>query len=103
MPMNFISFQFRNEKIKINQILIFVYINASLNEVNLQEPKIQEKEKYYCCCCCKSGPMTMIVYVPHIGYVPGQSVPITIELDNNSNVDVDSIKIKLERVIFLYL
>jgi len=72
-----------------------------LNEIYFQEPKIEEKEKFYCCCCCKSGPMTMILYVPYIGFVPGQSIPITIELDNNSNVEIDSIKIELERVIFL--
>jgi len=41
----------------------------------------------------------MIVYVPHTGFVPGQSIPVTVELDNNSNVDVDSIIIILERVI----
>jgi len=45
----------------------------------------------------------MIVYVPFTGFVPGQSIPVTIELDNNSNVDVDSIKIKLERVIIISL
>jgi hypothetical protein len=45
--------------------------------------------------------MTMIVYVPYTGFVPGESIPVTVELDNNSNVDVDSIKIKLERVIIM--
>jgi len=43
----------------------------------------------------------MIVYLPYTGFVPGQSIPVTVELDNNSNVDVDSIKIKLERVIII--
>jgi len=43
----------------------------------------------------------MIVYVPYTGFVPEQSIPVTVELDNNSNVDVDSIKIKLERVIII--
>ena len=42
----------------------------------------------------------MIVYIPCTGFIPGQSIPVTVELDNNSNVDVDSIKIILERVIF---
>lgn len=41
----------------------------------------------------------MVVCVPHTGFVPGQLIPVTVELDNNSEVDVDSIKIKLERVI----
>lgn len=75
------------------------YKNAHL--FLLKEPRIQEKEKYFCCCCCKSGPMTMVVFVPYSGFVPGQSIPVTIEVDNNTNVDIDSIKIRLDRVFFL--
>lgn len=42
----------------------------------------------------------MVVSVPYTGYVPGQIIPFTIELDNNSNVEVEDVKIKLERVIY---
>lgn len=42
----------------------------------------------------------MVVCVPHTGFVPGQLIPVTVELDNNSEVDVDSIQIKLNRVLF---
>jgi len=44
--------------------------------------------------------MTMVVYVPYCGFIPGQSIPVTIEIDNNTNVDVDTVKIRLDRVIF---
>lgn len=43
----------------------------------------------------------MVVFVPYSGFVPGQSIPVTIEVDNNTNVDIDSIKIRLDRVLFL--
>jgi len=43
--------------------------------------------------------MKMVAYIPYSGFVPGQSIPLTVELDNNSNEDVDYIKIRLERVI----
>ncbi|XP_060877415.1 arrestin domain-containing protein 3-like [Metopolophium dirhodum] len=85
---------------KGKEIAFEVISTLHLNdEPSLAEPKILEREKFYCCCCCKSGPMTMIVYVPYTGFVPGQSIPVTVELDNNSNVDVDSIIIILERVL----
>lgn len=45
--------------------------------------------------------MTLVVCVPYTGFVPGQIIPLTIELDNNSNVAIDAVKIKLERVRFL--
>lgn len=46
--------------------------------------------------------MTLVVCLPYSGFVPGQIIPVTIELDNNSNVAIDAVKAKLERVIFLY-
>ncbi|XP_050542936.1 arrestin domain-containing protein 3-like isoform X2 [Daktulosphaira vitifoliae] len=69
------------------------------DERNLAEPVKQEKEKYYCCCCCQSGPMTLVVCLPYAGFVPGQNIPLTIELDNNSNVVVEGVKVKLEKNI----
>lgn len=45
--------------------------------------------------------MTLIAHIPVSGFIPGQSIPVTVELDNNSNVDVDTIKIKLDRVIIV--
>lgn len=45
--------------------------------------------------------MTLVACVPYSGFVPGQSIPLTIELDNNSNVAIDAVKVKLERVRFL--
>lgn len=44
--------------------------------------------------------MTLVTCVPYTGFVPGQIIPLTIELDNNSNVTINTVKIKLERVIF---
>lgn len=64
----------------------------------MQKPKKEEKEKFYCCCCCESGPMTLVLCIPYTGFVPGQIIPLTIELDNNSNVAIEEVKIKLERV-----
>lgn len=75
-------------------------VNSPLNlndEPSLAEPRKEEKEKFYCCCCCESGPMTLVLCIPYTGYVPGQIIPLTIELDNNSNVAIEEVKIKLER------
>lgn len=47
--------------------------------------------------------MTLVACVPYTGFVPGQILPLTVELDNNSNVAIDAVKIKLERVLFYIL
>lgn len=79
---------------KIFQVIYPLNLN---DEPSLAEPKKEEKEKFYCCCCCESGPTTLVVCIPYSGFVPGQIIPLTIELDNNSNVTIDSVKIKLKR------
>lgn len=43
----------------------------------------------------------MEVSVPYTGFVPGQSVPMVIKLNNNSKIAVDGIRVLLEKVIFL--
>lgn len=40
----------------------------------------------------------MVVSVPCTGFVPGQKIPLTLELDNNSQVAVHTVQITLERV-----
>lgn len=40
----------------------------------------------------------MIVSVPYTGFVPGQIIPLTLELDNNSQVAIDAVQVMLERV-----
>jgi len=79
---------------KIFQVISPLNLN---DEPSLAEPKKEEKEKFYCCCCCESGPTTLVVCIPYSGFVPGQIIPLTIELDNNSNVAIEAVKIKLKR------
>lgn len=58
-------------------------------------------EKSFCCFCCRSGPLSVITTVPVTGYVSGQTIPITCECDNASNVGITSVKFILrKRVTF---
>uniref|UniRef100_A0A1B6CJ57 Arrestin C-terminal-like domain-containing protein n=1 Tax=Clastoptera arizonana TaxID=38151 RepID=A0A1B6CJ57_9HEMI len=62
-----------------------------------KEPVKKELAKTFCCCWCKSGPLTLVVMLPFSGFVPGQSIPLTIEVDNVSNVEVERIKCILSK------
>lgn len=42
----------------------------------------------------------MSVCVPYTGFVPGQIIPLTIELVNDSNVTINTVHVKLEKVVF---
>jgi hypothetical protein len=55
-------------------------------------------EKRFCCLCCESGPLTMVLSLPVTGYVPGQDIPVTIEIDNASDVCVTNVRCRLKKV-----
>lgn len=66
---------------------------------NLRQPYKNEKNKTFCCFCCASGPLTIAVYLPKTGFCTKEPIPITLEIDNASNVTVNAVHIYLKRNI----
>lgn len=80
--------------------VFIVMPNLDLNLDPLNSVPVQlEKTKYFCCCCCKSGPLTYVAYLPGKGYVPGQDIPITVEIENGSNVKVREVTCELLKTV----
>lgn len=66
---------------------------------NLRTPYKNEKNKTFCCLCCASGPLTFVVHLPKTGFAQSEPIPITLEIDNASNVTVNAVHIYLKREI----
>ncbi|KYQ55050.1 Arrestin domain-containing protein 3 [Trachymyrmex zeteki] len=69
-----------------------------------QEPRAaesvqQEMSKTFCCLCCGTPPLTVNFSLPVRGYVPGQSMPIKINVENLSNVVVNIVKLVLCKIV----
>ncbi|XP_049277455.1 arrestin domain-containing protein 3-like [Anopheles funestus] len=77
-------------------------VDLNLNP-RVKDPFKLELEKTFCCFCCASGPLSVIVHVPVTGFVSGQSVPVTVECDNASNVGVDKITINLRKLLAFHV
>lgn len=77
---------------------VIAHLDINLNPL-AREPATLTMEKYFCCLFCKSGPLTGIFRVPYTGYVSGQTIPLTLEIDNISNVDVTNMKVKLKKIV----
>ncbi|XP_029175799.1 arrestin domain-containing protein 17-like [Nylanderia fulva] len=54
-------------------------------------------ESFCCFCCFNMGSMKTRIRIPVTGFVPGQSIETTINLENTSRVNVNRICVKLER------
>ncbi|KFB40717.1 AGAP001894-PA-like protein [Anopheles sinensis] len=77
-------------------------VDLNLNP-RVKEPFKLELEKTFCCFCCASGPLSLIVHIPVTGFVSGQTVPVTVECDNASNVGVDQITLSLRKLLAFHV
>lgn len=55
--------------------------------------------KHFCCGPCRSGPLSIVASIPQSGYVPGQSVIVTANILNRSNMPIDDIRYYLRRIV----
>lgn len=65
----------------------------------LKYPRREDASKTFCyfmICCLGSSPLVMSVSIPFSGFIPGQRIPVMIEMNNQSHVDVRSTKITLK-------
>ncbi|XP_041980826.1 arrestin domain-containing protein 17 [Aricia agestis] len=79
----------------------FTVINALDLNINpsYREPIHFQLEKTFGCFCCVSQPLSVDVRAPVSGYCPGQTIPLTIDIENKSNVQLHLVKIFLRKVV----
>lgn len=72
----------------------------NLNEFpDLARPCKLEEVKHLCFLLCRSAPIIYTVSLPCSGFVPGQTVIVTLKCINNSDEDVGEISISLIQTI----
>jgi len=72
------------EHITINSVLDLNMLSSAL------KPGHSHDFKNLCCLCCKSGPISATVTTNRTGYVPGEQIGFTAEVDNKSTRAMDS-------------
>ncbi|XP_011140067.1 arrestin domain-containing protein 17 isoform X2 [Harpegnathos saltator] len=63
------------------------------------EPVQAEMSKTFWCLCCATPALTVNFSLPVRGYVPGQSMPVKINVENRSSVVVNTVKLVLVKVV----
>lgn len=61
-----------------------------------------ETQKSYCCWPCKSDPLHLQMTLSQTGFVPGQSVPINILVNNDSHIRVELLQVSLVMMVTYY-
>ncbi|XP_062563027.1 arrestin domain-containing protein 2-like [Armigeres subalbatus] len=74
-------------------------LDLNLEPEKVGQPKKLERTKNFWFWPCVSGPMYFSIDLPVSGYVSGQKIPITVNLNNASNVPIHGIRSKLVRKV----
>lgn len=78
----------------------YVAPKFNLNEHRyLQAAQDDQEDKTFGCCCWQSEPLKLVTKLPRQGYVPGESIKFQVEVNNESDVDIDSMEVKLKEKI----
>lgn len=78
-------------------VLRHVNLNEELFEIRF--PAKMEKAKVFCCGPCQSDPMYISAEIPISGYVPGQTIAVKIDVNNQSRKNMDEISTKLVQIV----
>ncbi|XP_050089441.1 arrestin domain-containing protein 2-like [Anopheles aquasalis] len=62
---------------------------------SIRVPARMEDARVFCCGFWQTKPLYVQVTAPCTGYVPGQAIPLTIELDNRSSRTIEGVNMKL--------
>ncbi|KAH8304949.1 hypothetical protein KR018_011665, partial [Drosophila ironensis] len=65
----------------------------------LRVPAHSETSKTYCCWPCRSDPLSMQLTVSQTGFVPGQSVPLSVLVTNESHIPVEQLLVSLVMLV----
>ncbi|KAM8704474.1 hypothetical protein ACLKA7_008995 [Drosophila subpalustris] len=68
----------------------------------LRTPAHSEDQKTYNCWPCRSEPLRLHLSLPQRGYVPGQTMPVTVLVTNDSHIRVEEIKATLVMMVLYY-
>ncbi|XP_023175766.2 arrestin domain-containing protein 17 [Drosophila hydei] len=73
-------------------------------DLNVETPQLRlaahsENYRTFCCGPLKTAPVKMELHLPQSGYVPGQRIPVTVVVINNSGVSVSELRLSLVMLV----
>ncbi|XP_055550751.1 arrestin domain-containing protein 3-like isoform X2 [Wyeomyia smithii] len=89
--------QGQNRSFKVG-FTVLRHVNLN-HERDMSIPAKTEKNKTYCCGPCRSDPLNISAQLPISGYVPGQTIAVKINIENQTKKGIKKISTKLVQVI----
>ncbi|KAG5679988.1 hypothetical protein PVAND_009522 [Polypedilum vanderplanki] len=74
-------------------------LDLNYENPTLAIPLKMEFSKTFCCWCCKSKPIFIAASIERGGFVPGQIINVSVDINNESNYDFEDVKVSLKKII----
>ncbi|EDW81363.1 uncharacterized protein Dwil_GK11061 [Drosophila willistoni] len=92
---------------KYNQAYTHGFTVLKLMDLNFETPQLRvathsEGYRTFCCGPCKTDPLKMELHLPQAGYVPGQRIPVTVTVINNTHLAVSELRLCLVMLVRYY-
>ena len=80
--------------------IFFVKADLDLNQVDdVKQSATITRSKNFCCFFgCLWGPLTLSLHIPRLGYIPGEDIPVSAEIENLSNQIMKNTTVRLLQV-----
>ncbi|XP_002019548.2 arrestin domain-containing protein 17 [Drosophila persimilis] len=89
---------------KYDQAYATGFTVLKMMDLNFETPQLRlaahsEGYRTFCCGPCKTDPLKLELNLPQAGYVPGQKIPVTVVVVNNSSVAVSELRLSLVMLV----
>ncbi|EDV93351.1 arrestin domain-containing protein 17 isoform X2 [Drosophila grimshawi] len=89
---------------KYDQVYTHGITVLKMMDLNFETPQLRlaahsENYRTFCCGPCKTAPLKMELKLPQAGYVPGQRIPVTVLVINNSGVAVSEVRLSIVMLV----
>lgn len=58
-----------------------------------------EAMKTFCCAFLRTKPLYLSASIPLGGYVPGQAINVSVEINNESRIDIEDVRVSLKKIV----
>lgn len=79
---------------------VLKHLDLNYENPALRIPTKMEIQESFYCGICRTNPLLLMASIPMSGYVSGQSIPVSIQVNNQSSIDVDQLKVSLKKIVF---
>ena len=71
-------------------ILVPVLTFNDINQAKYEKPNYVIRQRNLCCLCCRTGPITVHLQIPRLGFAPGDKLPFQLMISNSSSRRITS-------------